>query len=936
MTTPISLRLMPRLVVSLLGAPRIEREGAPIEVDTRKAIALLAYLAVTGQSHTRDALANLLWPEYDQEHARGALRRTLSTLKNALPRDALEVGRERIGLVRDSELAVDIERFRTLLAEDRLDAAEQGVELYRGDFLAGFTLRDSVNFDDWQYFEADSLRRELAGALDRLADAYAAHGDYERAIGHARRRLALDPLHEPAHRRLMQLYAWKGDRAAALRQYRECVRVLDAELGVAPLEETTEIYAAIKENRLRVPEQTTSSAPRGGPGARAAKVDLPLVGRAGEWRAVLEAYAAAGAGHLLVVEGEAGIGKTRLAEELLAHAHAEGARTVAARCYEDEKGLAYAPVVQALRTAVGRIGDAPADAVAEAARLLPGVAASPPALPLESPGAQSRFFDGLATVLTAACAGRPPGVLFVDDVHWADEASLDVLTYLARRLDGRPVCVVLTWRSEDMPAADRLRRLLAERQRAGAATHVTLRRLGEAEVGELARFAAADAGEEVSERLYRETGGLPLFVVEYLNALEQPDAEGSLPGGIRELLLARLAPLSETANQLLTTAAAIGRSFDVELVRQASGRGDEETVAALEELTGRALLEETGDAYDFRHEQLRPLVYEETSLARRRLLHRRIAEALAARQRGREAAAVVAHHYRLAGRDAEAAEYFRIAGVHARSLYANAEALAHFRTALALGHPDTAALHEQIGDLQTLLGDYAGALASYEAAAAQAASSAGPAIEHKLGNLHHRRGDWELAQAHFEAALAALDDQDSAGARARVYADSSLAAHRQGKTKTALDRAGQALVLAEQAADVQASAQARNILGILATSRGDLEVAHEHLERSLALAETVADPAARVAALNNLALAYRAGGALERAVELTERALSLCAAQGDRHREAALHNNLADLLHAAGRSEEAMSHLKQAVGIFAEIGGREGEHEPEIWKLVEW
>src|SRR5215210_7610741 len=255
----------PRVRISLLGAPRVEHEGGEIEVDTRKAIALLAYLAVTRQRHARDSLAGLLWPEYNQTRARAALRRTLSSLGVARAAGWLVADRESVDLAR-GEIWVDVDRFRGLLAECRTHGHPEGevcpgclpplseaVGLYRDDFLAGFALRDSAAFDDWQFFQGEELRRELAGALERFSRGCGANEEWEQAIRHARRWMALDPLHEPAHRWLMQLYAWAGQRAAALRQYRECVRVLDGELGVSPLEETTRIYEAIKENSLPPP-----------------------------------------------------------------------------------------------------------------------------------------------------------------------------------------------------------------------------------------------------------------------------------------------------------------------------------------------------------------------------------------------------------------------------------------------------------------------------------------------------------------------------------------------------------------------------------------------------------------------------------------------------------------------------------------------------------
>jgi DNA-binding SARP family transcriptional activator len=978
------------LKLFLLGTPRIESEDRPVEVDTRKAIALLAYLAVTQRPHGRDALATLLWPEYSQTRARATLRRTLSSLKTAGAEDSLHVDRQSVGLNR-SAVWFDVERFRKVLAECRehghpetevcracLSPLAEAAALYRDDFMAGFTLRDSAAFDDWQFFEAQSLRQEVAGALQKLVRLHGELGGFEPAIEYARRWLALDPLHEPAHRSLMRLYAWVGHRAAAVRQYRECVRIFDQELGVSPLEETTRLYQEIKENRPPPPPSTPRPQPRDlrteeepGPplledSANAQLPESPLVGRSEEWMTLLHTReAAATDGHITILEGEAGIGKTRLAEEFLAHVRATGAVTLAARCYAGETDLAYGPIIEVLKAAINqphgadRLERVPARSLTEAARLLPELASRrpdlPPAVPLDTPGAQSRFFEGVREVLLALCGGPPPAVLFLDDVHWADAASLELLAYLVRRMRGRPLYLLATWRSEQVPAGHRLRELLAEAQRARTATILPLARLSRSAVIELARLVA---GEEalhagLGDWVYDETEGLPLFVEEYLTAIARGalGAESDawlLPGGVRELLHGRLQGASETGWQLLGTAAVIGRSFDFDTLREASGRSEEEAITGLEELISLGLVREVRSGadeeallYDFSHEKLRALVYEETSLARRRLLHRRIAGSFAGRIRGnREAgplAAQIAHHYRLAGQEAEAASYFKLAGEHARSLYANAEALAHFRTALALGHPATAALHEAIGDLLTLLGEYPAALVSYENVAALGGDPATlVSVERKLGIVHQRRGEWELAESHFQTALAALGESESSSERARLHADISLAVYHRGEMGRAADLARRALNLAESAGDKRALAQAHNMLGMLARSRGDQGTSLYHLEQSLALAEDLDDPSARVAALNNLALARGAVGEAEQAIDHIESALAVCTSLGDRHREAALHNNLADLLHAAGRSEESMHHLKQAVEVFAEIGVEAGTARPEIWKLTEW
>jgi predicted ATPase/DNA-binding SARP family transcriptional activator len=973
----------------LFGAPCLERNGVTVEVDTRKAIALLAYLTLTGQRQRRDTLAALLWPEHDQTSARGALRRTLSTLNKALGGVGLAADRETVWLDNGAPIWSDIALFQQLLAAARaltsrpaercgsiMEPLAAAAALYRDDFMAGFSLRDSPAFDDWQGFQAESLRRDLATALERLVECHTLLGAFAPAIGYARRWLTLDPLHEPAHRELMRLLVWSGQRSAAIHQYRECVRVLDQELGVPPLEETTQLYQAIKENQAPPPLQIADfrsalSEVEGLPVENAVPapsiLQSPLVGRAAEWLVLRNAYASIRpSGRLILIEGEAGIGKTRLAEELLRHAQAGGATAIATHSYEGEAKIAYGPFLEGLRAALRMpsrddwLSMVPARWLSEIARLLPELEDLrpdlPPAPPLDTPGAQSRLFEAVGQVLLAVCRGPRPGILLLDDLHWADAASLDLLAYLVRRLRDYPMCLLITWRAESVPSSHRGRALLAEAQRAGVATTLSLARLSRSAVLELISsfdVAAASWPDDLGDRLYDETEGLPFFLVEYLAALARGSnlemSDWPLPSGVRDLLQTRLAAVRHAGEQVLTTAAVIGRSFDYDTVREASGRSEEETVDALEQLIAHGLIQElrAGAAvrpyqprYDFFHEKLRALVYDQISLARRRLLHRRVAEALIKRTRssaeGGALAGLIAYHYRMAGQDATAAEYFAQAGEHVRRIYANADALAHFQSALALGHPDAATLHEAVGDVRTLLGEYSAAMQSYETAAALHKPEALARIERKLADIYRRRGEWEQAQSHLQAALDALGEHGPAGERARLYADWSLTSHRGGRAEQAQEHAYRALALAKEAGDNRALVEAHNILGILASRGDDIETARAHLSRSLALAEALGDENARAAALNNLALAYGAAGDTDNALPLAEQALTIYVTQGDRHREAALRNTLADLLYAAGRSEEAMAQLKQAVTIFAEIGANAGELQPEIWKLVEW
>jgi predicted ATPase/predicted negative regulator of RcsB-dependent stress response len=252
---------MTRLNIRLLGPPQIECENQPIEVDTRKAIALLAYIAVTGKRQRRDSLVNLLWPEYDQNRGRTNLRRTIYALRKCLKGKWLDIDREEIGLDSDADIWLDVNHFYRYLAKcrehghpvskgcpDCIASLIAAVELYRGDFMSGFSLRDSINYDEWQFLQAESLRRVYTSALEGLVESHAIQGDFEIAIHYANQWLTIDPLNESAHCRLMQLYASAGQRSAVMRQYEACVKVLRDELDISPQSSTTKVYETIIED----------------------------------------------------------------------------------------------------------------------------------------------------------------------------------------------------------------------------------------------------------------------------------------------------------------------------------------------------------------------------------------------------------------------------------------------------------------------------------------------------------------------------------------------------------------------------------------------------------------------------------------------------------------------------------------------------------------
>lgn len=315
---------MSRLTIRLLGPPCIERDGNVIELNRRKAVALIAYLAISGKSHPRDELATFLWPTLDQSRARAALRRILVTVKKAIGETWLEISRESLTLRCYPGFWLDVEQFHAHLETCRshghalqltcpacLAPLAQAISLYRDDFMAGFTLRDSPAFDDWQLFQSESLRREISHAMSRLIHGHSTQGDFDQAIAYAQQWLALDPFCEPARRQIMQLYTWTGQRQAALRQYEECLHLLDREWDISPQQETVQLYHLIREDRLPPPPCPQTAACRATTPHLPAQ-PTPFLGREKEMAEINDLLQNPDC-RLLTLVGPGGIGKTRLA-----------------------------------------------------------------------------------------------------------------------------------------------------------------------------------------------------------------------------------------------------------------------------------------------------------------------------------------------------------------------------------------------------------------------------------------------------------------------------------------------------------------------------------------------------------------------------------------------------------------------------------------------
>jgi predicted ATPase/DNA-binding SARP family transcriptional activator len=257
-----------RLVLQFLGLPQVQLDDKPVSTDRRKAIALLAYLAVNDvgkahQKYSRESLSTLFWPDYDQAKAFSNLRRTIWEVHQAIGEGWLIAERESVHLNEDVEINLDVARFQDLLSKSRkqsdpatrIPLLTDSVQLYRDHFLTGFSLKDAPNFNEWVFAESEDLRRTLAEALTILSEDYCVLGEADQAIPYARRLVTLDPLNESAHRQLMEVYLQAGQHSAALKQYQTCEQILRKELNLDPQPETLALYKKIRKREMK-PVQT--------------------------------------------------------------------------------------------------------------------------------------------------------------------------------------------------------------------------------------------------------------------------------------------------------------------------------------------------------------------------------------------------------------------------------------------------------------------------------------------------------------------------------------------------------------------------------------------------------------------------------------------------------------------------------------------------------
>ena len=646
-----------------------------MKLPTRKAEALLAYLAIRPDHlHERHALALLLWGGSGEDQARHSLRQALLALRKALPKTVPPILRIEPEVVSfdTSVVDVDVRTFERLAREGTPKALEVAVSLYEGELLPGLRVKEA-SFEEWLATERMRLRRVAFDSLIKLLEGRVRAGRTDPALHAAERLLALDPLYEPAHRAVMRLYASQGRRAEAVRQYQACVSALERGLGVGPETDTRQLYRELllpdaepsRGSRAHAPASPRPSRPPAGH-PLPAPLSAPLIGRAaelGQLRQTLD-VASRGHGQVVVVRGEAGMGKSRLVQEFASIALHAGARVVVSHAHESEQILPLGPWVEALRdrTALRELYD-PAGSDPEWRKTLMQVL---PELGLErespAPGnwEYRRLFDVIAGLLQRVASIQPTAVI-LEDLHWADEMSVRLFAFLGRRSRSWPLLLVATTRTEDIVANPLCRRVLEELRDEGLATQLTLDPLSEADTLAMLHgvsqgaIAGVDA-DRLGRELWELSRGHPFMIVETIRALRQGlvrpgPGPWPLPERIREHIARRLERLSKRGQHVVAVAATIGAAFEFRLLQRASGLSEREAANAVEELVRMRVLQAARDLFDFTNDSLRAVARYQILTPRRGMLHRRIAEAMESLYVDHLEAhsAALAVHYREAG-----------------------------------------------------------------------------------------------------------------------------------------------------------------------------------------------------------------------------------------------------------------------------------------------
>ena len=726
------------LRIHLLGSFEIYREGLLLtnqdwrSQQTRTICKIL--LARRRQVVTSDQIIEILWPDDLPESARHRLYVRISQLRSALRSGKFLLQTVDGGYIfnPDETCWLDVEAFQSWIAEgfhyqeagqqpQAIHAYEQARQLYRGDFFA------EDLYTDWTFAGREFYREQLLTLLIELSECYAQQGRYRLAIARAQDALARDPLRETIYVRLMLYHYYTGERAQALRIFDRCCEELADELTVAPLDSTVYLAKQIRAGTL----WTSVDAPRYPPPIYEGRLfevpyvlsETPFVGREREYAWLVEQWQDESK-RVILIEGEAGIGKSRLAVTFAGYIAAQGARVLSARVLSTEH-TPFAPLIQALRPLLtcSTLAKLTPITLAALVVLFPEIdeyVDNLPQLPgLPSEGARQRLYQAVSA-LAALCAS-PPTLLLFDDAHRLDVASVEMLARLTESFQ-----ILLSYRSEETPPDHPIRNVF------GSATR-RLEPLPAASVEALIRQLAGHDLPEIAAVINAHTGGNPLFVVALLQHMFETgqlyvcsgggwglthDEAPSLPFTVAETIETRLRRLNRSQRRILDLAAVLGGEFDFALLREASQQPEGVLLTTLDELMDVALIIEPRSLgrseFAITHDRYTEVAYATLPNVRRKQVHRQAAHAIENLYVRRLTAyyPALADHYGKAEDTAREAHYAALAGEQAAAQFSHAEALHYLCRALELTPKDEIAqrahlllareeVYDSLGDRQS-------------------------------------------------------------------------------------------------------------------------------------------------------------------------------------------------------------------------------------------
>lgn len=920
------------LRIHLFGQPRFFASGGPHKfVAPPRTLPLLAFLLLHREAHlTRDSIAFTLWPDDSEESARTHLRRHLNYLKNALPPGTtwfLAEG-DTVGWNLSSGVWLDVASFEGLVAQD--DRLEEAVELYAGDLLASL-------YDDWIIVMRERLRAQYLAALDMLLLRARSRRAFASAAGYARRILREDPWREDALRGLMSVRYESGDRTGALQEFDDFARRLEGEVGVEPMPETV----AVRDLVLRgaaLPDSASGS-PETEPEGRDLPA-FPFVGRRAQLETLQAAWtrAARGRGNVVLVGGEAGIGKSRLAAELALFAGAQGGRVLRGTTPAPER-IPYQALAEALRAAAPLVAklDVPAIWLAALGVLLPEVVTARtdvPVLPALDPDReQARLFEALATTLSALAKARPL-LLVLDDLQWAGLSTVRALEFLARRAAAQSWLIVATYRSESVDPGDpfaALRRRLANENLIGS---IVLGGLAPDEVRALvaALPPLAAQSDALGRRIAAISEGNPLFACELVRDFIERGDVAEASAKLETTIAARLGRLGERARTVAEIASVAGATFDIETVAQVAGWSEHELFEATGELLDRRIVREIGRSsftFAFSHHLIASALYATIPAERLARWHLRLASII---ERSAESgtSATLAHHLAAAGEPARAAAAYLAAGHDAFAVYANVEACEFATRGLALHETvdtlrfELLALRERIFDR---LGD-AGARAGELAELARVAPALGDGIRDDA--VLQRRIEYEHACGERAAELHAIEElyrraseRDDERVLAAALEAEALYCRSTAQFEDACRLAGEALERYARLDDDAGRVRALTIGALCAAALGRAQ-GQTLIDHASRIADGTGDMLLRSRVLLGAATVAVFRQDFRRFAESAEKTLELCRSAGDREGEAVCHHQVGTAYWTAWRVRESHEHLRIAVHLCEELRARDG------------